>query len=712
MFPNSTDPILIHQTLHGYSDGHRLLAASAKLSKETLRTMLVLSDMSGPSMIKGFEEYLTAYTLSNDGFLALAKTWHAPEMKRAGCVWTHTLLIPAASLRFIASPTSILPLLRKPSSTELASSYGEGIRLVPDQDAPAIVPPSHAAIAPSLMAALYGSESPVVMVADNSQEFESLMLATWAQLWPLNLPDCRFCTGSIRFRDLGGRPFDLQLIPPGALREAERRFSGCTVVESPGSAPPTALPEWVLATTQDLLSDCCSDFRQFLWQLAANSGEGRTALRRYLSVFDFLKNPELSEPRLGELVSLVARNFPTSSQACPLKCGLFGGPSQRTKFQDKDDYVFLKAITTTNDHSAYDPDSLAITPRIASIWRTDSDRILRELLPSFHLPLAPIQEACSVAVIDNAENDQLCPILSQFPDIFLPLIAKRPQILTSPSLWHCPADLQERLVDLVAASGISSEVSQGMLLAQLAVPSDAVADKMAAWLGEDAAFTVLNWVVSASVDEPRTIPRRWRQLLAEQPTSIIQWLTDHPQSPLLCLLPALYLLDPNCRVVRDTSIDIWMAFADRALEDPQNASTIELMAFLLVVALRSRDESSPLLVTRSFPTVYEAARANALSQGTIMILQSEFSGINWQWDKCRRLRRALVEIFTDRSWPSECFLHCTQDTTLLSAIYDTWGWGRAEVRFLRQIIQDVNGGTAQATDDQLDVLMRHTKWFR
>ena len=92
------DHISIHQALHGYHDGHTLLGSSREFPADVRRTMLVLSDMSGQSMEPGFESYFTGYPLEGEGFYAFAKTWHAAEMPRSGCVWTHTLLLPFSEL--------------------------------------------------------------------------------------------------------------------------------------------------------------------------------------------------------------------------------------------------------------------------------------------------------------------------------------------------------------------------------------------------------------------------------------------------------------------------------------------------------------------------------------------------------------------------------------------------------------------------------------
>ena len=42
-------PVSIHQAIHGYRDGHRLLSSSVSLGADAARAMLVLSDMSGPA---------------------------------------------------------------------------------------------------------------------------------------------------------------------------------------------------------------------------------------------------------------------------------------------------------------------------------------------------------------------------------------------------------------------------------------------------------------------------------------------------------------------------------------------------------------------------------------------------------------------------------------------------------------------------------------
>ena len=60
----NADRITIDQTLHGYSEGHRLIEGSVKLPQPDARTMLVLSDASGSGSRIPPNGYLTGYPLA------------------------------------------------------------------------------------------------------------------------------------------------------------------------------------------------------------------------------------------------------------------------------------------------------------------------------------------------------------------------------------------------------------------------------------------------------------------------------------------------------------------------------------------------------------------------------------------------------------------------------------------------------------------------
>ena len=103
--------------LHGYDNGHRFLGGSVSLkNRADMDTIATLSDWSEYVAEGGSEpSYITAYPLKESGYYVIAKTWYADEMKRPGCVWTHSLLLPFDLLNDIDDFKRMLELFVRPS---------------------------------------------------------------------------------------------------------------------------------------------------------------------------------------------------------------------------------------------------------------------------------------------------------------------------------------------------------------------------------------------------------------------------------------------------------------------------------------------------------------------------------------------------------------------------------------------------------------------
>ena len=115
--------LVLEQTLHGYSEGHELLASSSKLPREARRNLLSMSDLSGHGFVDGFDGYLTGYPLPVIEKYALGRTWYAPEMSRPGCVWTHTLLVDFADIPNLDAIRNIFHHFQRPSSVDRTDKY-------------------------------------------------------------------------------------------------------------------------------------------------------------------------------------------------------------------------------------------------------------------------------------------------------------------------------------------------------------------------------------------------------------------------------------------------------------------------------------------------------------------------------------------------------------------------------------------------------------
>ena len=107
--------VQVHQLLHGYRRGHRLLSGSISLSQEQIELVTRLSDLSGLlTNDTTFDEYITSYPLPNSNFYALARTWPDNQASRDGCIITHTLLIPKDTWGTVLEPRNFTKLFELP----------------------------------------------------------------------------------------------------------------------------------------------------------------------------------------------------------------------------------------------------------------------------------------------------------------------------------------------------------------------------------------------------------------------------------------------------------------------------------------------------------------------------------------------------------------------------------------------------------------------
>ena len=211
----------LHQSLHGYAEGHRLLGSSISIPDDLKRPMLRMSDLSGTSVLNGFQDYVTGYPLPSLDAYALARTWYAPEMSRPGCVWTHTFIIPASAMARITSLSVVRSLFRRPTGRSIAEVYSKPIFLDSDSCPQECGANSEQqGKTQALITAHYGKDSwPVVIPAASSDEYADLIFALWDQKWPSLRMSFTFCTGSLSARTYENRPLDVQCVPVATARE-------------------------------------------------------------------------------------------------------------------------------------------------------------------------------------------------------------------------------------------------------------------------------------------------------------------------------------------------------------------------------------------------------------------------------------------------------------------------------------------------------------
>lgn len=222
--------VKVHQLLHGYRGGHGQISASARLPDRDSELITRLSDLSG-SLSSGLQldTYLTVYPLPSRTFVAVARTWPDPEAPRAGCVITHTLLVPIDLWAMFTNVRLLNSLFRNPRSTP-EHKYDEPVGLRIETGA---LPPNDNKIdlaASKTFVSRYFGQGLRPIVWFNAAEPEEYLWRLLEHLWPKLRCAFSCCTFSLQQRTLEDGPFDL-LFAPSAVYSRFTKLSPEHLIE-------------------------------------------------------------------------------------------------------------------------------------------------------------------------------------------------------------------------------------------------------------------------------------------------------------------------------------------------------------------------------------------------------------------------------------------------------------------------------------------------
>jgi len=310
--------IEINQTLHGYQNGHQLLASSTELSLVEKKLLLFQSDLSGSNIDEGFDNYLTGYPISEVGLYAFAKTWYAKEMKRPGCVWTHTLLIKFSDLGKIPDFNLLEYLFHRPTlndynifSNKFDISAEKLIAEASTEDIKLNEPVK------GMLEALYiETDKAAIVPAKNSEEYKKDVLDIWSDQWPRLRRSFTFCTGALSIRMLEDKNYDFQIVPQKNLSTIERKAKNIFISHHSS--------EQVDDLIKILYKFSKNERRKFLWTYGADIEGERKNYLPLLKVFETINKSNVD---LKEIAEQIEGFFPEKTQARLLKNKLFGKES-------------------------------------------------------------------------------------------------------------------------------------------------------------------------------------------------------------------------------------------------------------------------------------------------------------------------------------------------------------------------------------------------
>lgn len=648
--------IKVQQSLHGYSDGHRQLACSLKLSPRDTKLVLVMSDVSGSGVASEGVSYLTGYPLVEAGMYALAQTWSAPEMPRPGCVWTHTLFIEFPDLAAISSPSRLAELFVRPHPSAW-STYNLPTTIdLDDADAGAdeqgqlLTPRDEDWLAAVLNSLYQFPQDRVLAKRDPTVSAEALTLRIWDQQWPRLRRSFRFCTLTTMDRSTSGATFDLQ-VAPGNESSSRVRLSGLQ------EATPVAdlcYEDWLRTLIQDVRHPNLDGLRDTLKTLGADILGGREAMPS-LCDFHRLTSRSASPSALDEAIRMVEVPGQLSSSDMA-RAQVAEHLLSRVEDAREPALAFL-----WNNWHYIDPDKLRRRlPDVAgSIWRASPRRLLEQL---GHPSKAAGDWAAQVIKALPAES-----LVEHWPDgeaPFRELLTVRPDLLDMPSFWRAadvgmPIDFQG--IDL-SSDGTVDAMVQGL----------ATESAMRSAVQLVGPMRVLDALQRLSGFNDLSGFRHWLWYCFRNPSVAAEFLS-RVETPSVVLLQALArVLDPDS-VPNDYGDDPWLVALVR-LRASTGSVPMDLAAYAFNRALGWSSRSVAELLQLTFEPLHGAASTSSLDDAHWRLIERRLPWVpeNDRWDRGRRLRAIVASSFVDkRLWPRAFAWMATSNEVFVALMDET-----------------------------------------
>ncbi len=637
----STDRIKVDQTLHGYSEGHRLIGGSLKLPQPDARTMLVLSDASGSGSRIPSDGYLTGYPLAESGKYVLARTWAAPEMSRPGCVWTHSLLIDFADLARLGSADDLLNRFRCPSGTG-RSGFDTGID-VETTRTPAAVPPVELRRARLWVSALYGKPKGRIIAERGTLEDDGLVVAIWMQQWPRLRRAFRFCSFSAEDRSTTTDIFDLQLMDAG--RSSRSRIPDGVIAST------VLHSEWVDTLLDDLELPKSSGLRQFLRDVGSDVTNGRVAMVPLVHLYAALE-PDAGPAKLADAVNRLESLGPAQGRmgrAAAARMVL-----SRPDLDDQQLFDFaLQQVSTDRELLGINP---IIVGRALLRWKPD---LLTEGLSEDDPLLKAIE-----AAVSEASTEQLIGLAEAFPGVASTVLPLRQDILERASFWRIASVDAHRWIASVNAEG---DQSARIVSALMDAGRDDCSMTVVARFGITPVMAALSRLHVSGIRSAMG----WMRIIARQTDDLAEGMATGTiwHRPLLIALAEV--LDPDA-VPNSIGTDPWVTAVERSKTSGDVHGEDFLAAWLFTRARGWRSRSAGRLFFLSVQRLHEAMASGRLTEDVWRVAKPKLPyGSIWRdWDQCEKLRHAVVESFIDRDLPWIEFGTVVDDDKLWEELVD------------------------------------------
>lgn len=654
--------ITIHQALHGYQQGHNLIAASVGMSSADAMQMAMLSDWTEYTNSLDESDYITAYPLKDSNYYVIAKSWYAEEMERPGCVWTHSLLIAFDDLAKINDYRIFLQLFKRPIKDnyyEYAIPISVYVNLdITNHKAKKINLPSMPNVYNQLI-----NQKPQVYGVEMTSLWYQILCLTLMNYFPYKmLKGLTFSTGGSYIRTIEGKPFSLQFVSGR---------NDLTSIHKPSS---DNVSKWIIYAAANIESDNLS-LSKLIHIFAEDLGSDSQLLQSFLYLYTISNGHYLTEAdkelAMRTIIDTIADTYPTPNQGHLIK-QRFLQPPVCSFFVSED--IFLYNLCVYDKVQNFSMEDIDFLNRFKKLTTS----ITKHQLYLFLAKLCNSNDKLNNwGKIELAKSDKILNesdiifIASNSWKIYAVLSEYCPELLNKIHFEDLSTEHIITIIELILKNE-DKFVHWNKLLLLILNKGIGISQKILdlIYKHEENTINIILDYINNSIKVP-TIDML-TSICSRNTSKVINWLKDIPQiNTNVCKLIML-LINPASNTIRNRDSITWKSFADYSSN--HQASAV-YYSFLYILSFNwEKDKNAIEYLRKSFYPLYKSTAENKLDDKiwySIMPYTDEVPF--WlTWDKCKKMRKKVGRRLAIAGMTKEYVSNFTSDQELNDKLVHIW----------------------------------------
>ena len=655
----------IEQLLHGYNNGHTLIAGSIQLkSTKDATNMALFSDWSeyrDPN--ERDSSYLTAYPLDESPYYVISKTWYATEMERSGSVWTHSLLFRFDELDINFDLRTLINFFKKPQIGKYRE-YESTIIIEENQ---------HTEIKPIIefetiqwlyiYTMLLNQAAPMAFTVEKSSQAYQMMCLTLMQFMPIDiLRNLSFCSGSAVGRKLGKRTISLQFVVAGGM-SLQNQFKNETL----SSINFDLGLQYVVNAFNSKYQEVSGLIRIFSLEIGESCNKF-CSVANLLRLLDNAMSQKEITSSYEEVLSILIKDFPSANEGITLKQNFL---SKRISnlFCSEEDFFYklctLENIDFINFHS------LIYQERLESFILNSRDAYINLLCRlSDSETLNKLGKDIISSSSARLSSSDISLIAQNHWHFYLTLLMFDANLLNN-SFW---IDLpNSKFIQIVNqfSDKLGSVLNDWKPLFNRILQEDVnISQQLAVDLVDHTPNAVSMLMSYLNTSDSYEVDMELLRICLSRIKEVLQWLEN--QSYLSANVVAIFVnyIRPFSNDVRQSRSEIWLKLLDA---DNSRMST-EYYMFLFVLSFNWIDENSINYLRVSFYHLHDKLRYSSLNNRMWERLIPYTSELPfWQdWDKCKKLRKGIIKYLKSCGYPKSVLKDFTPDMDLNKELKKYW----------------------------------------